>query len=477
MKNVLKTIYHNAFNVNFLLIALFLATTLCVYFYYTLHQPGYWPWAYYPRLGNAFLSGHTYLMDITPDPRLLALSDAYDPWQRDINNVPYLVDGSLYRGKYYLYYGPVPALVWDIVMILFNHPMSDMELALFFACIGTLALMYLLLSLAQYISNTPSYIGIIFCLLSLAFGTWIPLVLRRSAVFEAAILGSYCFNALGLLFLWHGIAKKEKPANNTLLSIASLCFGIAVGCRISHIFNVLILGLTWLLLLRQKRLSHPFHTLFSLAIPWSSCLAAIALYNYLRFGSPFDTGWNYGLAGVNQLAPNFHMLSLGNIMPHLYLYLLRPLELTNPLTFPFYLVKEYPSIDAKLWWGYVISSWEPAYGLLSNSPFALWSLFLPYLWYQKKFSSSQAISIISSSIALYSLCMLMFISMYFYTVQRFVIDFVPWLMLISCIVYLRLLDLSAGRTRVTLLLLSGLMACYGVATGLLSGCYSMDFCK
>src|SRR3984893_16414151 len=62
---------------------------------------------YYDMLADAFLHGQTHLL-VEPDPRLLELPDPYDP----IANMRYrLHDLSLYQGKYYLYWGPVPGLL------------------------------------------------------------------------------------------------------------------------------------------------------------------------------------------------------------------------------------------------------------------------------------------------------------------------------------------------------------------------------
>jgi len=63
-------------------------------------------WHHYEYLTEGFLAGHTYL-PVEPAPELLRLSDPYDP----AANAKYrLWDASLYRGRYYLYFGPGPAV-------------------------------------------------------------------------------------------------------------------------------------------------------------------------------------------------------------------------------------------------------------------------------------------------------------------------------------------------------------------------------
>ena len=62
---------------------------------------------YYDLLADAFLAGQFHLL-IAPRPELLALANPYDPV---LNGPLRLPDASLYNGKYYLYFGPVPGLI------------------------------------------------------------------------------------------------------------------------------------------------------------------------------------------------------------------------------------------------------------------------------------------------------------------------------------------------------------------------------
>src|SRR5262245_43808072 len=62
---------------------------------------------HYELLTDAFESGRLSL-PVEPVPQLLQLDDPYDPDK----NAPYRVlhDASLYRTKYYLYFGPTPVI-------------------------------------------------------------------------------------------------------------------------------------------------------------------------------------------------------------------------------------------------------------------------------------------------------------------------------------------------------------------------------
>src|SRR5438477_1567619 len=91
------------------------------------------PVSYHSQLADAFLHGQLSLR-AEPKRELLALPDPYDP----ALNPPYpLHDASLYRGKYYLYFGAAPALVLHLpVRMLTGYYPSDAVAVLIFLLAG-----------------------------------------------------------------------------------------------------------------------------------------------------------------------------------------------------------------------------------------------------------------------------------------------------------------------------------------------------
>lgn len=85
---------------------------------------------YYSYLAEAFLDGNLHLA-WQPDPHLLALDNPYDPVERDELdklNILTPVDFSLYDGKFYLYWGPVPSLLLaPIQFFLRQNPVDDLH--------------------------------------------------------------------------------------------------------------------------------------------------------------------------------------------------------------------------------------------------------------------------------------------------------------------------------------------------------------
>ena len=99
--------------------------------------------SYYNLLASAFRHGQLAL-EITPDPALLAFNDEslYEPSNRE--GIPVLWDATLYKGKYYLYWGPAPAILLTFVKFFYVEEVGDRFLTLFFLS-GTLAFLSLII--------------------------------------------------------------------------------------------------------------------------------------------------------------------------------------------------------------------------------------------------------------------------------------------------------------------------------------------
>ena len=94
---------------------------------------------------------------VEPNPELLKLENPYDYHQR--RDLEYLWDTTLYNGKYYLYWGPVPAVLGVIVSSITSKPVTDTGLVFFFV-IG-IALFSILLLRDIYKEYQVSCLGIL----------------------------------------------------------------------------------------------------------------------------------------------------------------------------------------------------------------------------------------------------------------------------------------------------------------------------
>jgi hypothetical protein len=143
---------------------------------------------YYNLLADAFLSGHLFI-GIPPSPLLLALPDPYDYIP---NTALRLSDLSLYHGRYYMYFGPTPAVVLfaPFKLILRRDLQSDFAI-LFFAIGGYLLSSYLFLNIAsslrQAVGRTVPLWLEICAVLSLGLSQFVPVLLRTPRMYQVAI--------------------------------------------------------------------------------------------------------------------------------------------------------------------------------------------------------------------------------------------------------------------------------------------------
>src|SRR6185369_421754 len=138
---------------------------------------------YYDLQAAAFRHGQLAL-EVQPDPALLALQDPYEPADRE--NVPVLWDATLFEGKYYLYWGPVPALMLAGVKLFYTREIGDNLLTFAFLSGTFIFLTLIILDLWKaYFPAAPRFI----LLASIALAGLInplPFVLIEARIYEAA---------------------------------------------------------------------------------------------------------------------------------------------------------------------------------------------------------------------------------------------------------------------------------------------------
>jgi len=334
---------------------------------------------YFNLQADAFLSGQLPLLE-KPPADLLALSNPYQSENRSgINN--YIWDASLYRGKYYLYWGPIPALLATLAKIVHPGVVEDQYLLLFF--IAGLAVAQA--ALLHFLHKTcfPRISDWIVALMILVGGLNTPVfwLVNRPSVYETAIAGGQFFLISGLFAVLRGITI-GKPSN-LWLAIAGLSWGAAIGCRTNNVLAIgWMTGLVCLFLFfRTKPRREWFGQILSLIIPILLCGVGLAWYNYARFENILEFGHRYQLTGGALPDDYSKVISFSYILPNLYNILARPLvfEWTE---FPFVFS---PFIRDNMWPKLIFYPRDPNYyfaepiaGIFCSIP-ASWLLLFPIL--------------------------------------------------------------------------------------------------
>ena len=279
---------------------------------------------HYNLLAAGFLHGQTHLL-IEPDPALLELDDPYDVDAR--SNIRVLWDATLYKGKYYLYWGPVPALLLAIAKSVHPAEIGDEQLVFVMVAATLVVGAALLLAIwRRYFRDLPWWTPGI-CVLALGMANPLPWLLNRPAVYEAAIASGQFFLLSGIYFAFTGMHGEAAKPGRILL--AGVFWALAAGSRSSMAIGIMFLAAAsvWRILMlsgfpRNRRLD--WRSLFALGTPL--LLGAILLggYNFARFGSALEFGHRYQLGRWNKRQLYDEVFSGAYILPNLYNYFVNP---------------------------------------------------------------------------------------------------------------------------------------------------------
>jgi len=379
---------------------------------------------YYDLLGRGFVNGHLYL-PVQPARELLQLADPWDPDQ----NRPYrLHDAVLYHRRYYLYHGAAPALVlfapWRFVT---GHDLPESFAALLFCLGGFLFSCMLFIDLLSYSRLRISVALFAAMLLGLGVAQSIPYLLQRVMLYEVAIASGYCFLMAGFCFFFKLLALERRQILYAALS--GICFGIAVGCRPNLVLAVSLASL-WLLFREVRRRGWRAviaPQVIAFMIPLALNGIAIALYNYARFGNPFEFGVRYQLGDVRH--PTVQ-LALANFLPGFYYFIACVPDFER--IFPFLRLAirlPFSTPGYALPAGYVL---EPIAGCLALCPLTLIAFASPV--FLARLVPARPVRAIVWLLFLTAASCILFIAGTGWATQRYEVDFLPVLLLIGCYV-------------------------------------------
>jgi hypothetical protein len=373
---------------------------------------------YYDRLAGGFSHGQLSLLE-EPDARLADLSNPYD--YRERGEIPVIWDASYYQGRYYLYWGPVPALLICVIKPFTSLPVGDLSLVLFFV-IGCMAVQTWLLVLIhrRWFAHLPAGLAIP-PLLAGTFCVTLLWQLPRPSIYEAAITGGQFFWLLSLTFIFLGFDSEKGRVGRLIL--AGLCLAAAIGCRANLLVQTAAL-LTCLLYLYFRRPAWR-RDLFFGGATFALGMAVLGWYNLARFGSILETGYSYQFTGPAAISlVGGTLYSPGFMLPNFYNAFLRPPLLDTE--FPFI---HSPWITEAMWPFFIhlpekYYYSEPISGLLFTCPFLI---FFPAA-FARKHRSPEVIGL--GVVAFVSILVnLAFIT----TFMRYLLDFSPLLILLAAI--------------------------------------------
>ena len=388
-----------------------------------------WPTTtdFYAQLAKAFDHGQVSLLT-KPDPSILALQNPYQ-YDELRKKTTYLWDVSLFNGKYYIYWGPAPAIIMAIVGLF--HPIKAGDQYVVFASACGLFFVNILLLFGlwkRFFSDLPMWA---FEIIVVFVGLVSPLLwsLNDPEIYEASILFGQFLLITGFYFAF--ISFDQPESSTWKLTLAGICWAVAIASRITLILPIAFWIALFTIFTIKANKRDVWKSLLMMILPILISLAAMGWYNWARFDSLLEFGLHYQLT-LTDLRKT-QLFSLTYLPSNLYGYIFYGFDLQN--MFPFLVADNpmhpiiFPNITPSV-------LFEQTTGILWTSPFLLFAL-IPLISlikeaYPKKSSEQNNLlrwvnlGLIGSTFLLFSTILL-----YFYQTMRFLADVTPQLALLS----------------------------------------------
>ena len=387
----------------------------------------------YNQLTVSILHGHLYLPE-KPTPEMLALKDPYDP---DANEKLRLHDASLYRGRYYLYFGIAPVVTLYLPWrVLTGFGLSDDIAVTIFAVAGYVFSCLLLFLLLEAARLRPPWLLQAAAVLALGIGQSAPMVLRRPRMYEVAVSAGYCFLLAGLYFLVRRIVRPET--GRWSLVLGGLFLGLAVASRPHSVLAILVILAFYSLHLKNSQGAGGRSGLKEFAAFMMPIIIAgvlIGWYNYARFDNPLEFGVHYQVGVANYLK-EYKLgtplaLRLHDLLATVYYFLICTPDFIH--RFPFFEMSPsaQPFGDPSLVPGNYFH--EPVASMLIVSPLCAAALLFPFL-------SSKQIPAVRTVLRMLLFCgVMMFggVCVWPSASSRYELDFIPVVLIVGlyCAIY------------------------------------------
>lgn len=290
----------------------------------------------YYELTEALKKGNFYL-DAQPSEALRKMENPYDFNARYAQNVDFKWDHAYYNGKYYVYFGALPAIMLYLPYNLITGQNLPNYIAVYiFGVMVIIGIMLLLWEIVKkWYKNTPFALYLI---LSVVFTvvSGIAYAVQKPDFYLVPNMSALMFALFGLAF-WMS-AERETEEGETVfvtwrLALGSLFISLTAGCRpqflITAVFGVMLF---WNSAFKKRTLfsKSSIKQTVSVCLPFVIVGAIVMWYNAARFGSPFDFGANYNLTTNDMTARGF---VFGRIGLGIFTYLFQPFNMNA--VFPF----------------------------------------------------------------------------------------------------------------------------------------------
>jgi tetratricopeptide (TPR) repeat protein len=375
--------------------------------------------SYYNLLVEGFRAGQLSVNKAAP-AGLTQLADPYDPAANAHYQSAFyqLHDLSYYKGKLYLYFGVMPALLlfWPCVALT-GHYLFHRQAVTIFCAAGYLVSVGVLRALWRRYFPEVSVWVMAAGALALGLATGVPVLLSRCSVYEVSISCGYMLTMVALAAIWCALHSFDRKGR--WLFVSSVAYGLAIGARPSLLFGAIILLVPVIQPWRERQAIWPL--VIAAVGPITLAGLGLMLYNTRRFGNPLEFGLRYQLATERQ--DMMHLLGLRYLWYNLHAYFLERVRWSS--YFPF--VTEIGVVPVPS--SHRLS--ETAFGVLIYMPLVWLGLAVPLAWRNRSAEQGSVLCGFLGAVVLFCGICVVTVGMFFATCIRYEIDFLPALLLVA----------------------------------------------
>ena len=307
------------FNQEFALLVV-LAIFLCTASYINDFSKERGHYDYYSKqFVDAIMSSNVSLEEL-PKEGILSLENPYDPIARGeagvIRERDYIWDAALYEGKYYVYFGILPALILLVPYhIITGEYMICATAVLIFSVLTAISMKALIKNIFTRFFKEIPFKFMLFSLIILLFGSQILILNGIPRFYELPIISGIFFAITGINFMF--VATKSKDIKYKYMFISCLLLSLSVACRPTDLFaSLIILPVIIKIFIKNIRdKKNILRNILAVCIPYLTVGFLLMYYNYIRFGSIFEFGASYQLTinDMSNLSNRFMVIGMGLI--------------------------------------------------------------------------------------------------------------------------------------------------------------------
>ena len=280
----------------------------------------------YGLLANSLLHGHTWL-NLPVTPGLKALKNPYSLSARlaiGRHGQFSFWDHAFYHGKYYCYFGVVPAIVFFMPYEMITGRYLPSGWAILIALmIAVIFSTFLIVRIAKLYFRDSSIATSLLAIWMLGMGCGLLQEAFVADYYSVPEAVSYMFSILGL-WCWLKSIKISKKKGTKYISpwwvfFGSLCMACNLGCRPQYLsFAFFAIPIFWTATFKDRLLFSKkgvWPTVFFI-LPFFLIFIPLFIYNFDRFGSCLNFGEDYNLTIFDMVhadkpkAPSFITLIL-----------------------------------------------------------------------------------------------------------------------------------------------------------------------